>query len=73
MQILDGKKLKEKILENVKKEINELESKPTLCVIQIGNDEASNVYIKQKEKMCKSVGYNFIHKKFEYNVGEGAL
>lgn len=73
MQILDGKKLKEKILENIKKEVNELENKPTLCVIQIGNDESSNVYIKQKEKMCRFVGYNFIHKKFEHNVEEETL
>lgn len=73
MQIMDGKKLKEEILENIKKEVNKLESKPTLCVVQIGNDEASNVYIKQKEKMCEAVGYNFIHKKFEDNIEEGTL
>lgn len=74
MQLLDGKKLKQEILENLKKEVKSLQSTPTLCVIQIGNDEASNVYIKQKEKMCESIGYNFIHKKFETNIdGEEIL
>lgn len=73
MQILDGKKLKQEILENLKKEIKKIENAPTLCVIQIGNDEASTVYIKQKQKMCEFVGYNFIHKKFENNIEEEKL
>ena len=73
MQILDGKKLKIKILENLKKEVSLLDKKPTLCVIQIGNDEASNVYIGQKEKMSNFVGYNFIHKKFDSNIEEEKL
>ena len=68
--ILDGKKLKEEIINNLKKEVNKYSEKPTLCVIQIGNDEASNIYIKQKEIMCNNIGYRFIHKKFDNNVTE---
>lgn len=73
MQILDGKKLKEKTLESIKKETSSLKGIPTLCVIQIGNNEASNVYIKQKQKMCDFVGYNFIHKKLENTISEEIL
>ena len=35
--------------------------KPKLVVIQAGNNEASNVYIKQKNNMCDYVGYDFEH------------
>ncbi len=68
--ILDGKKLKEEIIYNLKEEINKFNEKPTLCVIQIGNDEASNIYIKQKELMCNNIGYNFIHKKYDSTIKE---
>lgn len=71
--ILDGKILKQDILNELKFEVSKLSKAPTLCVIQVGNDEASNVYIKQKENMCNFVGYNFLHQKFEENISERDL
>lgn len=71
--ILDGKKLKEKIIIQLNEEVNKLNVKPNLCVIQIGNDEASNIYIKQKEKMCNNIGYGFIHQKFNSDVSEDEI
>lgn len=46
--IIDGKQIKEKYLDKIKEEITS--KKITLAVIQVGNDEASSVYVKQKEK-----------------------
>ena len=66
--ILDGKKIKEEILDELKNKVSCLDKKPNLCVIQVGNDPASDVYIKQKEKMCSYIGYNFIHKKLDENI-----
>ena len=68
--ILDGRKLKEKILDELKEKVSSLSEKPTLCVIQVGNDEASNIYINQKEKMCEYIGYGFIHKKLDEGISE---
>ena len=68
--ILDGKKLKDKILDELKQKVSSLSEKPTLCVIQIGNDEASNIYINQKRKMCEYVGYNFMHEKLDNSITE---
>lgn len=68
--ILDGKKLKEKILENLKQEVSKLNEKPMLCVIQIGDDTPSNIYINQKRKMCEYIGYGFIHEKLNENVSQ---
>lgn len=52
-----------------KKEIEErlgkLERIPTLVVIQIDDNKASNTYIKGKEKDCKEVGIDFVHFKLD--------
>jgi len=59
--ILDGKTLKQTIINELREEVSQLEEKPQLVVIQVGSDEASNVYIKQKRKMCETIGYDYQH------------
>ena len=54
--ILDGKKLKQKILDENKKIINDNNYKIKLAIILIGNNEASKMYIKNKELACNYVG-----------------
>ena len=71
--ILDGRKVKEKILDELKEKVSSLSEKPTLCVIQVGDDDASNIYINQKRKMCEYIGYNFIHKKLDEGISEEEL
>ena len=70
MMILDGKKIKKVVLDEIKSEVNNLSVKPKLVVIQVGNNEASNVYIKQKSNMCEYVGYEYEHIKLENPVTE---
>ena len=50
-KIIDGKLISFKIKEQIKQEISSLDEKLTLAVVQVGNDEASNVYIRSKEKL----------------------
>ena len=50
------KEIRDKILEEVKKEIEELEATPTLAIIKVNNDYASSVYVRNKVKTCESVG-----------------
>lgn len=64
-KILDGKALSNKIKEELKKEIKTFMIKPCLAVIQIGNDEASNIYIEAKKKACEEVGIWFKHIKYD--------
>ncbi len=71
--ILEGKTLKKEILDNLESEISLLKEKPTLVVIEVGNDEASNIYISQKEKMAKKVGINFKLIKLEESIKEEEL
>lgn len=66
--IIDGKKIKEKYLEEIKSKVNG--KKITLAVIQVGSDEASNVYVRQKEKMCAQIGAFFNHYTFDDDASE---
>jgi len=70
MTILDGKRIKEEKEIELKKEISSFKRKPGIAVIQIGNNEASNVYIKNKEKTALSLGCEFTHIKFNDDVKE---
>lgn len=54
--ILDGKKVANEILDNIKKEVEKLETKPHLAVIIVGNDLASQVYVRNKKKTANMVG-----------------
>ena len=70
MIILDGKKIKNKILDELHEEVTTLPDKLTLAVIQVGNNEASNIYIRQKEKMAAYIGYDFKLLKFPEDIKE---
>lgn len=45
--------------EDIERDFTEDTKKPTLAVIQVGNNEASNRYIKNKKKDCEEVGIVF--------------
>lgn len=53
MILLDGKEVKIKLLEELKEKIIKLDEKLGLVVIQVGDDPASNVYVRQKIKWRK--------------------
>lgn len=71
--IMDGKSIKNKILDELKDNVNKLEIKPSFAVIQVGNNEASNVYVKQKQKMAEYVGYDCLYLKLDDDISEADL
>lgn len=54
--IIDGLSYANKIINNIKYEVNKLKVKPKLVVILVGNDNASQIYVKNKQKRCLEVG-----------------
>ena len=68
--IMDGKKLSEEILDGIKQELKYELIKPSLAVIQIGNDSASEKYVSNKQKACENVGIYFRHHYFEEHTSE---
>ena len=69
-KIIDGKLISSKIKEKIKEKIQNFDVKPTLVVIQVGNNEASNVYVKNKKNAAINVGMNFNHIHFEETINE---
>ncbi len=55
-QILDGKALAKKIKEQVAAEAASLPRRPGLAVILVGENPASQVYVRSKEKDCEECG-----------------
>jgi methylenetetrahydrofolate dehydrogenase (NADP+)/methenyltetrahydrofolate cyclohydrolase len=69
-QIIDGKAIAEKIRGEIKNEVDELKFKlgraPGLAVVLVGEDPASQVYVRNKRADCEKVGIN----SFEYRKPE---
>lgn len=61
MKILDGKSLSAKIKDELKGNVNSYFQTPILAVVTIGDDAASEVYVKNKKKACEYVGMSFLH------------
>ncbi|OGZ18238.1 MAG: hypothetical protein A2V72_00930 [Candidatus Nealsonbacteria bacterium RBG_13_37_56] len=59
MKLLNGKKLSQKILNDLKKEIERKKLKLKLAVVLVGEDLDSKIFVKQKRKACELVGIDF--------------
>ncbi len=59
-KIINCKNIAQKIKDNVKEEISHLNYKPTLVIFTDLTDDASAVYIRQKEKACEYCGIDVI-------------
>lgn len=62
MELLKGKEVAQKIRENLKEEVVELKGKginPKLAVIMVGDDSASQIYVRNKSKVCNEIGIEF--------------
>lgn len=55
--ILDGKSLADKITQNLKNEVSKLDKKPKLAVILVGDNPASEIYVRNKEKRAVEIGF----------------
>lgn len=75
-KIIDGKKISNEIKDGLKEIVADLNKKnihPKLVVVQVGNDEASSIYINGKRKDCEYVGIEFELVKLDENIDEDTL
>ena len=56
MAVIDGKKLAEDCREQLKKTVASLGYVPVLAVVSVGDDKASKIYVRNKEKAAAEVG-----------------
>ena len=64
MKIIDGKTLAENLRKNIANEVKQYSRPPGLAVILVGDDQASQVYVRNKSRACVEVGFysDQIHK-----------
>ena len=73
VKILDGKKLSGEIAVELTKKIAKLKKKPSLAIIQIGNNPESNSYIGRKKAYGEKIGAKVHHFALPNNVTNNSL
>lgn len=69
--LIDGKAVAARKMEELKQRVDALKAKgrtPSLRVVQVGNDPASAVYIRQKRKACEVLGIDCFHNILQANI-----
>src|SRR3989338_190641 len=69
-KIIDGKKIADKILSELKSKIKNSKQKPGLALVLVGNNPASEIYVNFKEKTCKEVGFYCERFNLDKNISE---
>ncbi len=76
-KIIDGKKIASEIRATITDQVTAIKRDynitPTLAVILVGNDPASEVYVSNKEKSAHAVGMNSIQFKLASDITENEL
>ena len=76
MIILDGKTLSHNLIQSYKDDIDLLKQKniiPSVCVIIVGNNPESELYVRMKQKECRRVGIKFTKLEYSYDTLEETL
>ena len=73
--IIDVKKIAEELRDKIKGDIKKIsdKKKPGLAVILIGEHPASQIYVRNKEKVANEVGINSSILRFDENISEEDL
>lgn len=71
--ILDGKMLRDKIFESLKAKLDKMQQKPTLAVILVGENPASQIYVRNKKKTAEKLGINSLSIEYPSDISEKEL
>ena len=71
--ILDGKMLRDKIFESLKAKLDKMQQKPTLAVILVGENPASQIYVRNKKKTAEKLGINSLSIEYPFDISEEEL
>jgi len=76
-KIIDGKKIAHEMRSKIASQVSDIKKNyqitPTLAVILVGNDPASEIYVSNKEKSAHAVGMNSIQFKLASDISENDL
>ena len=75
--LIDGKEISKKILKEISSDLHQISKnlgrKPALSIILVGNNPASETYVKAKIKACSEVGIDGNLIRFDINVDSKTL
>ncbi len=71
--LIDGKKTAEQIKSDLKNQIRLFRSAPNLAIILVGDDEASQIYVRNKQKAAAQIGIHTTLFHLQNNVTESDL
>ena len=72
-KIIDGKAVSEEIISEIKSELTANKVTPGLALVLVGNNPASEIYVKMKEKKCAELGYHSVVNRQPENISEAEL
>ncbi|MEG0150806.1 MAG: bifunctional methylenetetrahydrofolate dehydrogenase/methenyltetrahydrofolate cyclohydrolase FolD [Comamonas sp.] len=75
-QIIDGKVLSEQLRKEVATRAAALKTRgitPGLAVVLVGDNQASQVYVRNKVKACEDVGFHSVLEKYDASMTEAEL
>ncbi|MDA7704868.1 bifunctional methylenetetrahydrofolate dehydrogenase/methenyltetrahydrofolate cyclohydrolase [Rickettsiales bacterium] len=77
VKIIDGKKIANNLKQNIAQEVQQIKQQynitPTIAVILVGDDPASNIYVSAKEKQAKAIGINSLKITLPNNISQKDL
>lgn len=73
MKIVDGKGLAAKLRAELKEKIAKQALKPTLAVVIVGDNPASQIYVRNKIKACEEVGIRSLSYELPAEISQKAL
>lgn len=71
--ILNTRDIAEAITDDIRKQVWEKKTQPSLTIIMVGNNSASEVYVRNKIKTCESIGIKWILLALAENITEEEL
>lgn len=76
-QIIDGKNIAQNIRSALRSQVSELlnagKRQPGLAVVLVGNDPASEVYVKNKRLACEEIGFKSVDIDLSADISQEAL
>ncbi|MBI5573914.1 MAG: bifunctional 5,10-methylenetetrahydrofolate dehydrogenase/5,10-methenyltetrahydrofolate cyclohydrolase [Elusimicrobia bacterium] len=72
-KVIDGNKIADAIKQEIKSELEKIKEKPVLVAVQVGENPASKVYIKNQKSSCEDIGIEYNLVQLDNSITEDAL
>ncbi|GEL23462.1 bifunctional protein FolD [Pseudonocardia sulfidoxydans NBRC 16205] len=71
--VIDGRALAARLREEVATQVASMQEPPGLATLLVGDDAASEIYVRNKRRLCTQVGMRDLHRHLPADVSQGEL